>query len=23
MHKAGFKHLLLNEFDKDACATLR
>lgn len=22
MHKAGFKHLLLNEFDKDACATL-
>lgn len=23
MHKAGFKHSLLNEFDKDACATLR
>lgn len=23
MHKAGFTHLLLNEFDKDACATLR
>ncbi len=23
MHKAGFKHLLLNEFDKDACATLQ
>lgn len=23
MHKAGFEHLLLNEFDKDACATLR
>lgn len=23
MHKAGFKHLLLNEYDKDACATLR
>ncbi len=23
MHKAGFKHLLLNEIDKDACATLR
>lgn len=23
MHKAGFNHLLLNEFDKDACATLR
>lgn len=23
MHKAGFRHLLLNEFDKDACATLR
>lgn len=23
MHKAGFKHLLLNEFDKDACATLK
>ena len=23
MHKAGFKHLLLNEFDKDACTTLR
>lgn len=22
MHKAGFKHLMLNEFDKDACATL-
>ncbi len=22
MHKAGFHHLLLNEFDKDACATL-
>lgn len=22
IHKAGFKHLLLNEFDKDACATL-
>lgn len=22
MHKAGFKHLLLNEYDKDACATL-
>lgn len=23
MHKAGFKHVLLNEFDKDACATLQ
>lgn len=23
MHKAGFRHLLLNEFDKDACATLK
>lgn len=23
MHKAGFKHLLLNEFDKNACNTLR
>jgi len=23
MHKAGFKHLLLNELDKDACATLQ
>lgn len=23
MHKAGFKHLLLNEFDKDACTTLK
>ena len=23
MHLAGFKHLLLNEFDKDACATLK
>ena len=23
IHKAGFKHLLLNEFDKDACATLQ
>lgn len=23
MHKAGFRHLMLNEFDKDACATLR
>lgn len=23
MHKAGFKHLLLNEYDKEACATLR
>lgn len=23
MHKAGFHHVLLNEFDKDACATLR
>lgn len=23
MHLAGFKHLLLNEFDKDACSTLR
>jgi len=23
MHKAGFKHLLLNEFNKDACATLK
>lgn len=23
MHKAGFKHLLLNEVDKDACATLQ
>lgn len=23
LHKAGFKHLLLNEFDKDACATLQ
>lgn len=23
MHKAGFKHLMLNEFDKDACATLK
>lgn len=23
LHKAGFKHLLLNEFDKDACATLK
>ncbi len=22
MHKAGFHHVLLNEFDKDACATL-
>lgn len=22
MHNAGFKHLLLNEYDKDACATL-
>ncbi len=22
MHKAGFQHVLLNEFDKDACATL-
>lgn len=23
MHKAGFKHILLNEYDKYACATLR
>lgn len=23
IHKAGFKHILLNEFDKDACATLK
>lgn len=23
MHKAGFKHLLLNELDKDACSTLK
>lgn len=23
LHKAGFKHLLLNEFDKSACSTLR
>lgn len=23
MHKAGFKHVLLNEFDKNACQTLR
>lgn len=23
MHLAGFKHLMLNEFDKDACATLK
>lgn len=23
IHKAGFKHLLLNELDKDACATLQ
>lgn len=23
MHKAGFRHLLLNEFNKDACDTLR
>lgn len=23
MHKAGFNHVLLNEYDKDACATLR
>lgn len=23
MHKAGFKHLLLNEYDRDACATLQ
>lgn len=23
MHKAGFNHVLLNEFDKSACATLR
>lgn len=23
MHKAGFHHILLNEFNKDACATLR
>lgn len=23
MHKAGFKHILLNEYDKDACATLQ
>ncbi|MCM1489350.1 MAG: DNA (cytosine-5-)-methyltransferase [Muribaculum sp.] len=23
MHKAGFKHLLLNEFDHNACATLQ
>lgn len=23
MHKAGFEHVLLNEFDKDACATLQ
>lgn len=23
MHKAGFEHMLLNEFDADACATLR
>ena len=23
MHKAGFRHVLLNEYDKDACATLR
>ena len=23
MHKAGFRHLLLNEFDKDACTTLK
>ena len=23
MEKAGFKHVLLNEFDKDACSTLR
>ena len=22
MHLAGFDHILLNEFDKDACATL-
>ncbi|MCM1520907.1 MAG: DNA (cytosine-5-)-methyltransferase [Lachnoclostridium sp.] len=23
MHLAGFKHVMLNEYDKDACATLR
>lgn len=23
MHQAGFKHVLLNEFNKDACSTLR
>ena len=23
MHKAGFKHILLNEFDRDACETLQ
>jgi len=23
MHKAGFRHILLNEFNNDACATLR
>lgn len=23
LHMAGFRHVLLNEFDKDACATLR
>ncbi|MDE5838214.1 MAG: DNA (cytosine-5-)-methyltransferase, partial [Paramuribaculum sp.] len=23
IHKAGFKHLLLNELDKDACTTLK
>lgn len=23
MHKAGFTHVLLNEYDKDACATLK
>lgn len=23
MHKAGFEHILLNEYDKDACATLK
>lgn len=23
MHKAGFRHVLLNEYDKDACATLQ
>lgn len=23
MHKAGFKHILLNEFDRDACNTLQ